>query len=116
MALEENIQTFSYVADGPLDQFTIVAIDPANPRGCTQADGVLPPLGTVNNHPTELGQATTVVQSGIARVKCGGTIAIGAAVLSDANGLAISGAAGPLALGIAITAGVINEIIEVQLK
>jgi len=53
---------------------------------------------------------------GVALVLGGAAVAIGARVMSDANGKGITGTATNAILGIAKTVGALNELFEVQLS
>jgi hypothetical protein len=70
----------------------------------------------VVQHPGAAGEAVTVLRSPArARVVCGGTIAVGAAVAADAAGKAVAATTGDLVLGLAEEAGVTNQVITVSL-
>lgn len=53
--------------------------------------------------------------SGVAKVLAGGTVAVGARVTSDANGAAVTAAAGDGWVGVAKTAGAATALFEVDL-
>ena len=74
-------------------------------------------VGVLQNKP-ESGQAASVAIGDTAKVVAGGTVAIGGEVESDANGaaVAVSGAGEHEIVGIALEAGVTNDVIEVLLK
>tara|TARA_Y100000385_G_C12881970_1_gene546138 strand:+ start:198 stop:569 length:372 start_codon:yes stop_codon:yes gene_type:complete len=61
------------------------------------------------------GNAVTVTVSGSVMVTCGGTIAAGAAVQTDASGDALTAATGDVILGYAREAGVDGQIIEIEM-
>lgn len=71
------------------------------------------PLGTLNNAPAE-GDVCEIVTSGVAKVKCDGTIAEFAKVEVGASAGAVTIASG-FAVGVALEAGVVNQIISVRL-
>ena len=68
--------------------------------------------GVIYSNPPE-GTAVTFIVGGVAKVIAGGTIAIGAAVDSDANGAAVATVDSPL---IALTAGAAGAVVEVLLS
>lgn len=72
------------------------------------------PLGTLNNAPLE-GEVCEIVTSGVAKVKCDGGVNEYAEVEVGASGGVITKAAG-IAIGQALEAGVINQVISVQLQ
>lgn len=59
--------------------------------------------------------AVTVTRSGSVMVIAGGTIAASAAVATTAAGLALTAASGNVVMGYAKEAGVINQVIEIEL-
>ena len=61
------------------------------------------------------GNAVTVVRSGSVSVIAGGTIAAGAAVATDAAGLAKAATTGNIVMGYAREAAVANQVIEIEL-
>ena len=71
------------------------------------------PLGVLNNAPAE-GGVCEIVTSGVAKVKCDGTIAEFAQVQVGASGGAVTLASG-YAIGKALEAGVANQVISVML-
>lgn len=71
------------------------------------------PLGTLNNAPADLG-VCEIVTSGVAKVKCDGTIAEGGRVEVGASSGAAALASG-FAAGIALEDGVVNQVISVRL-
>lgn len=71
------------------------------------------PLGVLNNAPLE-GRVCEVVTSGVAKVKCDGTIAEFAKVEVGASSGAATIASG-FAVGEALEAGVVNQVISVRL-
>jgi len=72
------------------------------------------PLGTLNNAPIE-GEVCEIVTSGVAKVKCDGGVTEHAEVEVGASGGVITKASG-IAIGRALEAGVVNQVISVQLQ
>lgn len=112
MASYENMQTVSLMAGANLaaEQFSFLKID-------TSGNVVLAGLGedvdgVLVNEPTS-GRVAQVAINGIVKVKCGGTIAAGAAVASNATGKAIAATTGQMVAGKALEAGVAGRIISV---
>lgn len=114
MSLQENLQTFTYAADGAVGQYLFVAAKASAPRtaGLPATGEVL--LGATLNKTTEAGQALTVANNGIIKVTAGGAIAVGAGVRNNAAGRAVTATAGA-GCGIAITAATAaGQVIEVH--
>jgi Uncharacterized conserved protein (DUF2190) len=115
MAFMEDIKTFTYRAGVALaTQFIFVtraADGQVDPTGVgARADGVL--LTTAAN----VDEAVTVAYDGRVMVKAAGTIARGAAVASNASGLAVAATTGNVILGYAVEAAVNNQIFTVELS
>ena len=114
MALEERIVTVTYVSTAAIGQFLILAVATSARRSCSIAGAAAKALGVSRNKVDAAGRAVTVVTGGIAKVKAGAAVTVGAEVASDASGKAVPGSTNPI--GKAITAaGAVDEIIEVQL-
>ena len=67
---------------------------------------------------TEVGQAgrgITIEISGMSKITCGGVIAVGDHLKPDANGKAVKAAADEKSCGVAIEAGVLNQVIEFRI-
>jgi hypothetical protein len=60
-------------------------------------------------------RAVTVVITGSVMVEAGGTITNGRAVTTDATGRAANATAGDIVMGYAREAGVVNQVIEIEL-
>ena len=116
MATKESETIISYVAQAAIAQFAMVVPVAATDRGVTTAGVGANPLGVCQNKPAALGHAASIAVDGVTRVRAGAVVATGAPVGSDSTGRAITVAAGPLAIGFAITpATAADQIIEVQL-
>lgn len=72
-------------------------------------------IGVLLNNPDAAGKAATVAISGKVMITCGGTVAAGAALQSDASGDAITAATGDYVMGYALEAGVDGQIIAMEL-
>jgi hypothetical protein len=115
MALEEGIKTISYVAEGVIEQYRCVR-QGLTPHGVLRGSATDPTIGVCRNKATAAGQAVTIVTHGVVKVEAAAVVALGDYVGSDADGRAITVAAGPLAFGRAITATTGGtEILEVQM-
>jgi len=79
-------------------------------EGMLRADGTGEVIGVLAGKPIS-GQPGAVGIAGKLRVRAGGTIAIGAKVTTDANGLAVAGSTN--VLGTAATAGVNGQLMEI---
>lgn len=113
MALQEGIQAVSYEAGGPLAQYVFVKASTTKPRTADLATDVDDNIiGVTLINALEAGHAVGVVIGGIAKVRAGGPVAIGAQVGANANGEAIAGGTAGTAI---VGATVAGEIIEVQL-
>ena len=72
--------------------------------------------GVICNKPTS-GKATEIQVNGIAKVKAGAAFSVGAKLMSNGSGQAITATATNKAVGIALkAAGGANEIVSVELK
>lgn len=69
-------------------------------------------LGPIQNKP-ESGQATEIRVVGISKVLCGGTIAVGANVTSNASGQGVTAASGERYIGKALEPGVNGRVISI---
>ena len=113
MALQEGIQAVSYEAGGPLAQYVFVKASTTKPRTADLATAVGDDIiGVTLINALEAGHAVGVVIGGIAKVRAGGPVALGAQVGANANGEAIAGGTAGTAI---VGATVAGEIIEVQL-
>lgn len=74
------------------------------------------PFGVLQNRPKE-GFPATISLGGVMKVRAGGTIAVGNAIGSDANGKAINQTtSGRYAIGIALEAGVANQMVQILVR
>ncbi len=63
----------------------------------------------------EAARAVTVVMTGSVMVEAGGTVTAGGAVATDATGRAVDATTGDIIMGYAREAGVVNQVIEIEL-
>jgi len=63
----------------------------------------------------EAARAVTVVMTGSVMVEAGGTVTNGGAVATDATGRAVDATTGDIIMGYAREAGVVNQVIEIEL-
>ena len=114
MALQEGIQAVSYEAGGPLAQYVFVKASATRPRTADLATAVADEvIGVTLINALEAGHAVGVVIGGIAKVRAGGVVALGAQVGANASGEAVAGGTAGTAITAAAVAG---QIIEVQLS
>ena len=60
-------------------------------------------------------RAVTVVMTGSVMVEAGGAVTAGGAVATDATGRAVDATTGDIIMGYAREAGVVNQVIEIEL-
>lgn len=63
----------------------------------------------------EAARAVTVALTGSVNVEAGGTVTNGGAVATDATGRAVDATTGDIIMGYAREAGVVNQVIEIEL-
>lgn len=73
-------------------------------------------IGVQQNDPAAENRDTVVAVMGVSKVKLGATVAVGAKVMSDATGRAITATATNHVLGVCVLGGAVNEIGEVLLQ
>lgn len=111
MATYDNRQLVSMVAEADMRQdFFKFVKHGTTAEGMLRADGSGQVIGVLNTKPIA-GQPGAVGIAGKLRVRAGGTVAIGATVTTDANGLAVAGSTN--VLGTAATAGVNGQLMEI---
>lgn len=101
-------------------EFTAVEIGPAT--GTLSGAAIIPPasagvmaVGVLQNLP-KLGEAATVMISGVTKAQIGATLAtIGTKLMTDADGQLIAATSGNYVVGILLEAGVANDIVSVLL-
>ena len=111
MANPETIK--NYIADGAVGQYLIVKPG-TNPNdvkvaaaGTDKVIGVSTFVAADDNSPCD------VIHDGIADVICGGNVAFGDLLTSDANGKAVVAVATNRTIGTALSAGAAGDIIPV---
>ncbi|MEM4409112.1 MAG: DUF2190 family protein, partial [Candidatus Caldarchaeum sp.] len=76
-------------------------------------------IGVIQHTTSAAGEAVRVMLSGITRLKLGGTVARGAFVTSDSNGMGVTASPGSgvnaTVIGIALASGVSGDIIPLLL-
>lgn len=114
MATEQNTTLLSFAASGDLSasQFLLVKGHTTAGQVAVAGDGENA-IGVLYEPAAAAGRAVTVASGGIVRAYAGGTVAIGARVASDAAGKVVTAATGDYVLGVALTAGAANAMIEV---
>lgn len=115
MAVTESRDTRTFIAGESLatSQFKFVTLESDGQVDLADAAGERC-LGIVENDPAS-GEAATIVMSGKTRITCGGTVAAGAQLQTDASGTAITAASGDVSMGYALEAGVAGQVIAMEL-
>ena len=115
MAVTQSRDTRSLIAGEDLSshQFRFVTLESDGQIDKADAAGEKC-FGVLENDPASGGEATVVVQ-GQTRIVCGGTVAAGAELQTDASGEAITAAAGDVVMGYAMEAGVDGQVIAMEL-
>lgn len=113
MAIYEDMGVITLEAGGDMssDQYAFVDIS-ADGQIDKAGDGAFA-VGVLQNDPAAAGRAAKVANSGLVKVKCGGTVTAGGPVSSDANGLAVDSASGDVILGEATEGGAANQVITI---
>jgi hypothetical protein len=114
MAFHESIVARTYRASAAIAQFVFVTLPDATGRVATLATGTRT-AGVSLQATTAADQTLAVAYDGRVQVQCGGTIAAGAAVMATTAGRALTATATNVVLGYAIEAGVINQVITIEL-
>jgi Uncharacterized conserved protein (DUF2190) len=106
----------NYDAEVQIKKHRFVALGTSD-GGITLALGATAPIiGVSTDIDAEIGQPCDVVRAGLAKVVYGAAVAKGALLTSDAQGRAITAAAGNYYAGIAEIAGVADDIGSYQLE
>ena len=115
MAVTESRETRTLIAGEDLSshQFRFVTLESDGQVDKADSAGERC-FGIVENDPAAGGEATVVV-SGKTRIVCGGTIAAGAQIQTDASGEALTAATGDVVMGYALEAGVDGQVIAMEL-
>lgn len=108
-SIEEQLITLEAGADLSAVQFHFVVID--SDAQISAAGNGAAAVGVLQNKPAAAGRAASVAVGGVTRVECGGTIAAGADIGSDANGNAVAATTGDAILGVATEGGASGEVI-----
>lgn len=110
-----NVELTPFIASADLSakQFTFVALDAAGKVASPSAGAFVD--GVIFNNPKTGEPASVAIEHGQKlKVKCGGNIAAGAEIASDANGAAITATtSGHIKVGKALEAGVAGRVIEI---
>lgn len=119
MAYEERLEVLSRPAGADLsnlaaNQYRVVRLN-ASGHVIAIAATTDNPFGVLQNDPRN-GQAARVATGGVSKVRLGGTVAAGDRLGVAADGRAVVGALGSRIIGTAITSGVANDIISVNLN
>lgn len=117
MAFEEGTFTGGHLtlpaaADLSGSQYRFVAVNSGGNAALCGVDAQA--IGVLQNKPTAT-QAASIMTTGASKVIADGTVAAGAKVSASATAGAVTTGTGAV-LGIALTGGVINQIITVELS
>lgn len=113
MATVDNIQTINAVAGANLSAGQYLFVKQHSVAGeVVLAGNGENALGVLLNDPVA-GQAATVAIAGKMKVIAGGTVGVGALVSADAAGKAVVPATGEYVLGVALSGGAANQVIEI---
>ena len=121
MALQENVQTFTYLsavaATAGIAEFLAVSVDTVTARSvkmpAASGDAV---IGVVYHGSTGPGRPMAIIAAGIARCIAGAAIATpGLPLMSGTNGKLIPATTGKWAIGYSIQAAANNDIFEAHL-
>jgi hypothetical protein len=114
LAFQEQINARTYITNAAVGQFEFASALDANGRVGRAGAGALS-TGAFLQAATAAGQSVAVVYDGRVQVIAAGAIAAGAAVMSNASGRAVTATATNRVLGYAVEAGVLNQVITVEL-
>lgn len=127
MSSSENAMSLSLIAEAALvegDFGKVVTMGTADRNVVLASASTQTPVGIVGAAPVAIGDAFPVVplNGAIGKVKCGGAVSLGDLLIAAADGEVVSGganvgalAADVVAVGIAMEAGVDQQIIQAQL-
>ena len=114
MAFQEQIVARTYLTNGAVGQFEFVTQPDANARVGRAGAGVRS-AGVALQPATAAAQAIAVAYDGRVQVISAGTIAAGAAVMSNASGRALTATATNVVVGYALESAVINQVMTIEL-
>lgn len=114
MATSQNNTTLSLEAGADLSaaQFLLVKAHTTANQVVLCGDGQ-DAIGVLIEPAAAAGRAVTVANGGVVRAYAGASVSVGARVASDASGKIVTAASGDYVLGVALTAGAANAMIEV---
>lgn len=127
MSSSENAMSLSLLAGAAFvegDFGKVVTMDSAARTVVLAAAATETPVGILGSAPAALGDVVPIIplNGAIGKVKCGGAVAVGDLLVAAADGEVVDGganvgalAADVVAVGIALEAGVDQQIIEAQL-
>lgn len=110
MATEQALKSVSLEAGGDhsSSQYKFVSQAPNGQFDLTGKGGRA--VGVLQDAPAAAGRAGQVANGGKTKVRLGGTVATGADIASDANGLAVTAETGDIVLGSCAEGGANGEI------
>lgn len=105
--------TLPAAADHSANQYLFCSANSSGQAALTGAG--LTAIGVIQNKPT-IGRATDIMVDGVSKVRVGAAVAIGAKVMANASGQAITATSTNQGLGVALSAATnANEVISVLL-
>ena len=117
MSFYETIDTVSMTAGGTIAIWDVVMVDVANDvqvLSCNDVDATgIMGIATMS---AVSGDTIGIAFSGVTKARCGATVTLGGAVGSNTSGAVINLAASSRAVGIALTAGVNNDVIPILIS
>ena len=114
MSYQERTLFRSYSTSSPMGQYEFASQPDASGRVGRAGAGARS-VGVAVQAATAANQTIAVAYDGRVKVIAGGTIAAGAAVMSNASGRAITWTATNTVLGYATEAAVVGQVITIQL-
>jgi hypothetical protein len=107
--------TFNVAADMSAKQYRFMTIDSSG-NAAVSTRGQFS-VGILQNKPAAVGRPGTVRTAGVSKAVLGGSVTAGNAVVSDANGAAVTTSSGDTAyMGIALQTGVSGDIVPVFIQ
>lgn len=114
--MSNPLMTKAFVAAAAITAWRIVKFDATDDTVTTAAAASDLSIGVLENVSPVTGERCDVVVAGIAEVTLGGTVARGAKVTADAQGRAVTAAAGNQAIGVVLASGVVGDLVDVLIS
>lgn len=114
MAFQEQISARTYIANAAVTQFQFVTQPDSNGR-VGPAGAAARVAGVALTPAAAALAALSVAYEGRVQVVAGGTFAAGALITPNASGRAVAATTGNIVAGIALEAGVNNQVVTIEL-